>query len=209
MAYSWPLSQVGEKYLLTFVGSLLNQRTMTQMVYRVKTYHAGDTIGDICNQLISGVKIINLLMDKYLACMPGNYTLVAIWAQQIALSRYAKVTSVEAEAGTAGQPANTANVAAVVTRRAVEAGRFAVSNLHLPAPTTDSWIEDGMLTADAKTALTAFGVESVNNITLSGGSVLEPVIFRGPERTAGIVLGQSEVQDTVRVMRRRTVRIGI
>lgn len=210
MAYSWPLLQEGDRFLVTLVGNCCAQTIMNTSFWRAKTVTGNPTIGTVCQDLIDTLQVANSFIAKYLDCMPGNYTMTEVWCQKVSGIRYAKVTEVVNQAGTSGEPADTANVAQTLTRRSVNASRRGVSNMHLLSPTSNQWIEEGQLTAQAKTALQAFADKGILEYTLPGpGPIMQPVTQYGLGSTEYSLLQGNDIQETVRIMRRRTVRVGI
>jgi len=209
MAYVYPVATVGSKYLLTLVGRLAGQTIMSTFWYRLKTAVDLPTHGDICTGILTRIADGGAMREKYLACCPGNYTMIANWCQPIDIFRYAKFNVVTDLAGTSTFAADTPNVAQVILRRGVEAERRAVSKLHVPSPTLDGWIDNGLLTADALLALQALADKLPLELTLPGGHVVQPIIRNGILPEQHRVIGDALAMTTVRVMTRRTVGRGI
>lgn len=204
---------IGQKYLMTFVGHLSGQTVMSTFWYVL------DNIGVFTNviSLYAAIKDVvddaGNLRDKYIACCPTDYILEQIWLQLIKPERIMKSVFTDGAPGT-DQPAGTANVAAVITRRGEPATRNAVSTLHVPlAPTEDNMTLGQLAPTGVKTKLSLLAAQML--LPLEGGALagakLTPIVYQ--PRTGlpvnGHAIVRANVEGTVRVMRRRTVGLGI
>lgn len=202
---------VADKVLITFVGSLSSQTTMSTFTYGVSTVGGSIQQDDAFAALNVAICSANKLRDKFVACCPSNWTLEDIWYQVIGPTRYVKYNLSDAGVGPKSDyTANTPNVAAVIMRRGDIAARKGISTLHIPAPTDAEWITGGELTVEALTALGTLSVEMKNDITVAVPSfTITPIINNGPLAGDVTPITQTVAMSTVRTMRRRTVGRGI
>jgi hypothetical protein len=101
-------------------------------------------------------------------------------------------------------------VAAVITKRTAFAGRWAVGSFHLGGLPQNAYV-NGTLEPTFKTSVGLVAAQLLEDITIAiVGGVYEPVIVHPVAAHDGsTVLRETDVQDTLRVMRRRTVGLGI
>ena len=209
MPYAYPAAQVADRLIVTYVGDLLNQRIMSTFWYGISSLIGVPTLGDVMDELRAKLITANNLRDDYLSCCPPQYTLNETWVQFVRPTRYVKKVYVDAQAGTFAGDAHTANIAAVIERRGVTASRKSVSTLHVPCPTANSAITGGSITAGYATPLADLATQVATQVTTATGYVLDPVIDNGVGGTNFTAIGLAFPQTTVRVMRRRTVGLGI
>jgi len=204
---------VASSVLITFRGFQSSQRIINTFWY----YVSGGP-GSPTSQLTAFTALDTIiaagtnLSPKFIACMPNNYQLEERWYQVIQPIRYVKYAFPAALAGTVGHNADTANTTASITRRSELANRRAVGHLQLVAPRggdVDTYNDGIIETAGSyKVALAALALQMIQNIT-AGGYTFRPVVGPGLDGSgnARYLVGAS-VQDTVRTMHRRTVRLG-
>lgn len=202
-----PLGGVVE---LTLKGKLLDQAIMNVFHYQVDTVSTAPTVEDEMSDFILDVQSggPTTLLDTYLACMPSNYVLNEITAQAISPIRYVRVTEVVNLVGLR-TTASSSNVQAAVTFRTSLSGRKFVGKKFLPLPASD--IVNGMVGAVQKGLIQSFADRWLQNVVpaLSGG-IYAPVIWhRNSPATPPTRIRSGFPQDTQRVIRRRTVGLGI
>jgi hypothetical protein len=206
-------ANVGDKFLLTLVGGLYGQRIMSTFWYRLNSVTGVVSEIDANDEFRALVVGAGNLVEKYLACCPPEYDLDFVWGQFIAPVRYAKrVTATGAEPGTFDTAAHTANLAATITRRSGFATRQSVGSLHVPIGDTETAIENGLITAGLTIALDALADEMLDvQVTATGSVNWVGIINNQPtsDATKYETMTETFPQETVRVMRRRTVRLGI
>jgi len=208
------IPSVGQKYLITFVGELCNQKVLNTFWYSLEDVGAAASVNAVYDIIQAQLAIATLLADDFRGACPENYTHQQTWIQAIKPDRIMKrIVNVNLD-GTFASTAATANLAAVIERRAEIADRKSVSTLHVPLPEPVDVGVSGIITVAAyKTRLETLATEMLQNITSGGGAptVLKPVVFNpkpaAPPGNRFVI--QTTVQDTVRVMRRRTVGLGI
>lgn len=193
---------------ITFEGRLYGQQVMTVMNYIYKDTPTLDG-PSLIEEAIIQVNVAGAgLYDKYIACMSEDVQLLQQHYQFVSPVRYAFVTNIPAAGnGTIAQPAKTANISQVVTRRTQKAGRDQISNLHIPGVPTDE-VNAGLLSNGQLDALQAFGTRSCEPLNLGGFVVMYPCPFKRSDPASAPVLDTAYPQPTARDMRRRTVGWG-
>lgn len=200
------------------VGSILQvsvrytscgQQLLNVLGYRVITQ---STEGDVQAEqagLASQLNAANNLIDKMRACMSNETTVQDVTVQFIRDTRFAR-TVLEVDApGTIAEPCATANVACTITKRTEYSGRWAVGAFHIGGLPNTAY-DGGLIDTDYKTVANALGAQLLDNIGGVGGGLYQPVIIHPPGTHGGYsALIATETQDTLRVMRRRTVGLGI
>lgn len=196
----------------TFQGRLFNQTILNIFHYRVALEstivdpiaEVTDFLGSFNDPGPTGFR--KLFMD----CMPNNYTLVAARAQAIRPIRYRAVLNTPAGVVGERDATETANLAAVLTSQSNRSGRREIGGKHFPTGSATD-IDAGVLTNDLKAVLTIFRNKWLTQIvTVGGGGVYQPVILHpGTVAPQFSDITAVAIQDTVRVMRRRTVGLGI
>lgn len=112
--------------------------------------------------------------------------------------------------GTEAAQPSPPNVAAVITLKTDKAGRDQVANKHLGAVPLGFYVA-GILTEDAINVYDNVAASLTNTIPVSNGADefdLIPVIYHRSGLTTSDTITQRQVNNTVRVMRRRTVGLG-
>lgn len=193
------------------IGTILGQTTMN-------VFHFVVDIADSTPDRF--VELGNLLTEHFsanvatygstlIACCPGNWTFSRATAQVIYPVRERRVQQSRALPG-GRQPADQPNVQASVTYSTDLAGRNQIGGKRVCMTPVDS--ELGFLNATLAGALTQFAIKSRTFISMpvTGGSY-SPVIFhRSPNATPRFQrITGSFIQNTTRVIRRRTVGLGI
>lgn len=209
------LTGVNDKYLVTYRGSLCGQTLLSTFWYSLTAAGPIANVDNAYDALLAGMTIAGGLKDDFLGVCPNNYTLDEVWIQKVYDARVMKKVYALALAGSHGVDAPTANLAAVITRRGELANRRNVSTLHCPLPDASIVCTDGLITdAGYKTDLGDLAAEIKKDITPPApwaGSTFKPVVFQpGPPpgpMTNYIV--QTVISPQARVMRRRTVGLGI
>jgi len=200
---------LGDKILVTFYGELLNQRIINTFWYQVSALTGSPNTATFATALIAQIKTAGGLRDSFVDVAPQNYGLGQIWAQFIEPTRVVKVIDNTADAGNWPVDADTANVAAVITRRGDLAGRKHVGSLHVPISTDPTAIIAGSLSAALKVKTDALATDIASAQVLAGLGTCNPILRNGPLTTDVTVINNAFSQTTVRTMRRRTVGRGI
>jgi len=200
---------------IVYKGTLFSQQVMTNLTYRVSATTSTDTIaGDQLSIATEFSNALNDLVIKLRALTTADYTLNDVSCQRILPVRMT-ITEVNT-GGLAGQRAgtcDTANIAAVFTRKTTFAGRKQRSTLHMYGM-SNSDIAAGVLSAGYQTDLISFASETKDTQIVTNGVAqtitLVPVIVHrplGPTNFDDIV--DFDINTLARTMRRRTVGLGI
>jgi len=202
----------GQIYQVTLVGALHNQRTMNTFHYEVENVPAGGaTVVQAAAALETAFEAAGGIIEKFLDCTPDNYTLAEMWIQCIGpTERYVKVVVPESLSGQWTEAAGTANLSAVITRTTEKSGRSQQSSLHIPIATGPDTIFGGNLDADLLFNLNALAAVIPAQFGVVPNLTFDPVIYHGPPPfLPADRIETATAQTTVRVMRRRTVGLGI
>jgi len=204
---------IGDVFLLTLEGDCNDQKIMLTHTYEVTALTGSTDEGVVSEDLAERVSTAgaDILETPYLNCMASNYTLLGIHAQKIWPERYRRYTLPRSVAGNIANPALTSNVNAVISLHTTLAGRSQVSNKHVgPAPATAGWFTSGEITVGYKAVLDVLRTALLNAVGAAGWYTMTPCIFhRADVIPKSDYLSAGSVMNTVRVMRRRTVGVGI
>lgn len=203
----------GDIYTIKLVGQVFSQRIMCTTGWIITQVsgvvsEAAARAG-LVNAVRGGVGGGDLLETPYLELLPPQYQMLYIEAQLIRPIRLAYSRTTRAVTGTHAGNTEATNQAAVITRKSDFAGRWAQSNLHIgPLPQDVTVQDEGVLTAVYKAKLELFAAATITPI-IAAGCTFESIIIHPPTEHAGNTpLTGYAIQDTIRVMRRRTVRVG-
>lgn len=148
--------------------------------------------------------------DLYKLALTADATLVDIVYQVISPIRLMRVVKTVTDAGEFVGVAETSNLSAVITRRGLNANRRAVGSLHMPSGTATAFITNGEIVAGFSEVLDGVGSKMIQQqVAVDPDEVWTPVIYNPGATPNYQVVQFYQVQPTVRVMRRRTVRVGI
>jgi len=193
-------------------GLLLGQQTVTSWWYRVRFPGASATvIADLDGLLTYFVANVNAPYQAFLACLPSTWDGQFCSAQQItpALSVRRDVTLVP-DAGGRGVT-NSSNLSAVVTKGTDQGGRDQIGSFHLPGIADDDQVA-GSVSAALLALMGTFASKSLNVLTDPVTAVVyEPILVHRitpSVGSTGTLLTRARAQETIRVMRRRTVGVG-
>jgi len=205
-----PVANVNDKLLISFRGTVYGQRIINTFAYNLSGVAPFTSWTDLITSLNTALIGAGRLRQKFLACSITSYTLDTIRYQVLFPTRYVAVDFPQvAQIGTLGSDAFTANTAVTITRRGQTANRQNISSLHIVGANDSALADQGVLKAAYKTPLGVLGLELLTAYLLDAGATqLDPIIFHrtSPSLVTGIT--QTLTQDTLRVMRRRTVRVG-
>lgn len=202
---------IGTIIEITQQGDLCGQTCMSVYHYVV----------NIASSTPSGVdELMNLMLqhwnagpatisEAYLSVTPENYTLRRTYAQAVFPVRARKVVLGQAHQGTT-IPATTGNVQASVTLTSDLAGRRHIGGKRVPiAPGLGL---DGIIPPLFKVVVDTYAAECAQPLPVAiGGGEYLPVIYHRPPAPPPHfdLITSSFAQDSVRVLRRRTVGLGI
>lgn len=194
----------------TFSGTHSGQRILNVYHYRVSqisTLPYNDEMDQFILQF--GSLAAGGMRRTLLDCMPANYTLQQMVAQGVFPQRFRRDVTVVNNAGTRGD-AIAPNIAAVVTLHTERAGRSQIGGKHFITGSENDVVL-GIIQAGLLANMQLHANACVLPLTATaGGGVYTPVIFhRNTPATPSTDLVGGFPQETSRVMRRRTVGLGI
>jgi len=204
---------IGNLFLVTLRGVVFDQRIMNTFFYRCSAVSGNIPIDEAQSAFLATTQWADLV-DSFHACCPDQYTADNTWLQTIHPGRYVKYQSPQTGSGTAGD-CHTANLAAVITRQGNEADRHNNGSLHIVAPDADVLkVTGGALTQTYLDLLQLLADEMLTNVSILVGvntATFEPSLaYKQPSGVFAMrTLFQAYPQNTARVMRRRTVGLGI
>lgn len=209
-----PINQ-GDLIQLTFVSRWNAQVIMLTTHYKCRTPPTGSMpTSQALQGLIDYVDPAdaNSLGSMYLGCLPENLTLREIWAQKIYPTREVKQSKAVSYTGNwPTAEASTGNIGGVITLRTDKAGRSQVGNKHIGPLPQDAY-SNGQISGAAILALDALGEALVGPLNTVNTGQYDAVIYHrsgdGAAQKSDLI-GTYVVQTTARVMRRRTVGLGI
>lgn len=204
---------VGSILEYTLVGEVNAQLVETVLHYVVVTESILTPGGNEENAFMAqiGVGGPEDLVTPYLAACSQDYTLFATRAQFIYPTRYAYVEIPTTDPGTIASPCAAQNVAGVITKRTQFAGRKQVGAVHMPGVPNNGYAA-GSITGTQKTHYENVADQMLLNPNPTGTAGLyRPIIWH--RNTTPLptfdVWSIYTVQDTLRTMRRRNLRIGV
>jgi len=207
MAYTF-----GDIVEVSWLQEMFSQVIMNIQHYRVVS--SGSSSSDVAD---------NQTFADHLAALTGGAELIGIWsdplgaewilrdvrAQKIDPVRSAYANAAINQSGQGGAGADVTNTAVVVSKRGGSGTRRAQGSIHfagwIPTFFTGGEIQAGVETWWA--SLQPLWAATQNVVT--GSISLQPVIYNPGATPNFQTVAFWTLQDTVRVMRRRTVRVGI
>lgn len=206
-----PLPAAGDVTLVTIRGVIANQRIMSTFVYKISAVTGAPLDDELMGALDSSLKGAGQLITRYVAAMPSNWFHTDTWYQIIRPVRHRKVAKAGiVGGGGSGGEAHTANVSVNVARVGELAGRRYVGGVRIPIGTDEICIEDGKITVGQYALLNSLASAMKLNVITSGFvATFRPQVGLPPAAVGTVDLFDAFVPDTVRVMHRRTVGLGI
>lgn len=199
-----------QKYLVTFKATAFNQVILNTFVYNLTVPGTVGTVDIACDTLKAKLDEPNALFERWQNALPPNVTIdevrvQCIWPQRVAAISYPFVGT-----GAFIDEADTANQAAVITRRGELANRRNVGSLHMLAPSGVGSIQSGVIQAAYRSALDSLATQVKTQYTeVVFGTTWTPVLFSKSQPSLLTPIVSTTVQNSARVMRRRTVGLGI
>lgn len=202
---------VGQIYLTTFRGRIANQEIMNTYIHRLDVLGAPATTDQVIAEFNTRITAGGGLFNTFISAVPPEYLCLERWFQVVWPTRIRKNVVVSNLPGSWAGVNDSPNVAVSIERFAETSGRNSVGRVQLPASMAPADIAGGVISgAGYKAALDAHAVQMKTAVTtVPTGHVLSPVLWaKATAATFRPVIG-SVRQETVRVMRRRTVGLGI
>jgi len=202
---------VGDKVEVTFEGVLCGQIIQNKFHYRVASIVGGAIDQEAAFAALDASWTLPLgLYFTYTLFLPDNWLSTKNSYQVVKPQRYIAYKYAHALTGNSTFNALTANMAAVFTKRGNLGQRDNISTTHLPLSEDSGIYTNGKLTPATQATLATLAAFFKTDQAIVAGAVTvtyTPVILH-PDGSATDITSVV-VQDTVRVMRRRTVGIGI
>lgn len=201
----------GDKVLLTVTGVLLDQRIMMTFPYLCTEIGSSVQQDDAFTAFRNKLCEANGFMDKLMSVVPQNLTAIEMWFQVLWPVRWNKfIKTSTAAGGRSDDVAVTPNLAQVITRRADRSGRKYRGSVHIPFAITSENAANGVIDAGQLTLLGAFAGKVATEIVTASPTIhFAPSLFHRPISADPDPVTEAFPQATVRVMRRRTVGLGI
>jgi hypothetical protein len=197
-------------------GTVNAQKVMTVLHYKVGNPSALDPAGPEETALFGALSLgATAITDKYRACCSVDYTMDGIDVQFITNTRFVNVFNAIAGAGTFAGVCDAQNLSAVITKKTELAARNQVGSVHIPGLSVNSYLA-GFTTAALKALMNTLAAALLFTQApgLGGGTYLPVIFHRGDPHAIPPILPSDDLmqaafpQDTLRVMRRRTIGVG-
>jgi hypothetical protein len=194
---------------LALEGTLDAQRVMNLLHYRV-SYTSGGPAGEdeLFNALHAAITPTGELIPRYLACISTDFTLDRIRYQVVAPTRTRFRYKDMGITGTGGAPACPPADSACITLRGDGAGRTNRRSLHLPGLPFD-WVNQGKVDPGFLTNFANLRLKLEHIYTVLTTVDLQPCIWHRTNYVQSVQIKDSQLQDSVRTMRRRVLGRGI
>lgn len=193
------------------IESLVNgQRLLNVLHYKVEAESTEADVKDEQENFATQLNAVGGIVPKMQAAMSIEATISQVVVQFIRPERFARSTLEIDDTGTIASDCNAQNVAAVITKRTAFAGRWAVGAFHLGGVPVNGYVA-GNLEPAYKAFVLALAEQLLEPIVIPivGGTYVPVLVHPIGEHGGSTELAETEVQDTLRVMRRRTVGLGI
>lgn len=202
---------VGSIVECTYVGRIFNQTVMNVFHYAVTTE------ATVQNPIIEQDNLLSVFWDNaagtlgnvFVGVMPPEYTLAIASVQFIYPTRYRRSFNNPLAVGTLGE-AVTANVQSTIMFQTDKAGKSQRGAKRMVMPTNQS--DGGVISVIYKGLLQNVANEMITSLSVpESGGVYTPCIYhRAPNAVPKFdLITGAVVQDTTRVIRRRTVGVGV
>lgn len=213
-----PGMPVGSVFAVQFRGKINEQQWITSFQYQVLVQSsAASPVADL-GAIVSTMNAdATSLYNKFRLCLPATTEVDFISAQQLHFARSVRIDLVPTSAVGSRGDATTPNLSAVITKGTDSGDRGQVGSIHLPGVATEDQ-NDGVLILGLLAAMDVLGSTMLAgfNIPASGLDSF-PVLYHPdikddeghitrPWFTTRLTRWIS--QDTIRVMRRRTIGVG-
>jgi len=205
--------EIGDKFLITAVGRLAGQTIMNTFWYRLTNVGAFSNLLLLYDAINARWAAAGGMQEALLNAYPENLVYLDTWVQRVAPIRIMKNVYPVIEGGNQ-VAATTANIQASIEKRGELAIKQAIGANRIPISADAVNAVDGLIPAGAlKTALGGLAEEIKVEITgvEMGTANLRPIIYQ-PLNNPGFLnyeIVRTTVMETVRVIRRRTVGLGI
>jgi hypothetical protein len=184
----------------------LEQTCLNVLHYRLTTATVAD-YGPAMEGLRDSMIIAGSIVDRLAAVMSPDAEVYRVDAQPVSAVRLRSRSANPSTSGTLAGVNLPPNVALVLTKNTDVAARWGQGSMHIPGITVAA-SAGGVATPAALAAMGLLGTE-VRAVRAVGLSVFEPVLWNSVIPARATRINQTVAQTTSRVMRRRTVGVGI
>lgn len=200
---------VGQKYLVTFKGTLDAQQIRTTWWYQLSAVTGTPTTSQVESSMNTILQAAGSLCDLYAAVAPGNYILDTVAVQCVEPTRVRGQEFLSGINGTSDDN-NAPGTAVVITLMGDLSGRSHQCTKHIPSSTGGADIIQGFTSAAYFALLQNLANGAVLPITgIAPGYTASPIIRNGPGNAQVTPITTGMARSTVRTMRRRVVGRGI
>lgn len=192
----------------TFEGFVLEQQMLSVFHYQLD-FPGGLTDGLLAMDAVAiQVKLAAGLHVKYMLCMSQLYIGSNIRLQWILPDRraYKSYTGTSPD-GQAPTDIFSPNVAVALNKRSDLAGPHGHGVTHMPAVPID-FVTGGKVNAAGLLAYLDFGAEAKADLVTAGSGTYHPIIYNRTTPGDIVFITNTAVDDRLRTMHRRTVRLG-
>jgi len=203
---------VGDIVAVSFMGTINAQRTVSTLHFRAADA-SGTATATLMQNLITLVRAGggggNTLETTFLNCCAQNFTLDSIRAQKISTVRAKFEQQLRAVPGNVAVDCDITNVSGVITKQGALANRHNIGSMHMPA-VPNGYASAGDCSGTYLTLLNAWAAKFTDVQTVAADTVnYFPVIFNKTIPADSAFISSAFPQTSLRVMRRRTVGLGI
>lgn len=190
------------------------EESVIMNVYHLRVVSSTSSSSDVSDNqsladLLAGENGVGAFVTPFRNALPTNVVLQRVRTQKIAPQRSPYTESVIGQLGLWPNPASTGNLAGVITKRGSLGTRKSVGSLHI-GPIPDTAYVQGVISAGYVGVLQILYDALAAVFTVPGSGVTyQMVIYNRTSTPNWNQIAATTVQDTVRVMRRRTLRVGI
>jgi hypothetical protein len=207
MAYA-----VGDIVEVTWQQLMFSQQVLNVQHYRcVSSTSSGSDVGDnasFANHLAS-LTGAGQLIDLWAGALAPSWELKSVKVQKISPVRSAYVTASINQMGQAATTTQLSNLAVVVSKRGTSGTRSGQGSIHFAGWPTN-FFTGGEVQAGIDTWWNNLEpLWSATQVVATIPASLQPVIFNPGATPNYQTVAVWQLQDTARVMRRRTVRVGV
>lgn len=190
------------------------EETVIMNVYHLRVISSTSSSSDVADNQsladhLAGEAGVGAFVTPFRNALALNVTLQRVRTQKIAPARSPYTEATIGQQGLWPNPASTGNLAGVITKRGSLGTRKSVGSLHI-GPVPETGYVNGNIGAGYASVLNILyeALAAVFTVAASGVSYQMVIYNRGTIPNWNQIAAHS-VQDTVRVMRRRTLRVGI
>lgn len=198
---------------VTLVGDLNGSTSLNILHYRAEGVTGSPDFTSQAQEFFDSLNALGGLLERYKDCISDDWFSREVRLQLISPVRYSYQTFLWTGTGTEAQPALPPNDSIMLIKRNVLTGRRNRGSLHLPGvPVT--FVAEGRITTAASLVVNNLGdvmVEAITGVATppNPAHLFVPVIFNKDNPIVSPRFDSATAQFTSRVMRRRTVGLGI